>query len=378
MRLVLQSVFIPREGQLIILTGTAVLNGHVQPDMARLGAVEINIFDVVWHTVQHLFTTLGSAICYVFSFCFHHTLYLLPIFRTGFIICHVMGQAPSEFSLKFRSAKMQTDREWLMARLDSTQALDILEWRSVAISFGQSSIQSLGSGRYHPKQKASAFLKADLSLAPSQLTQALQETLGSFNRSVLQLEEVITSIGTTTIDDARATTKKLLDKSVAAEKDIASLSQAVEAFGAWKAGQSKEAKAKSRQSKFKIGQFVKSLVNMGTPASLAKLFANSGWIEAPEGCDADSWPDYLVTSLDMVSERTGEDLLEDKAIWTKRPIFFDLSGSFAAGSFMSLWALAVRVSSSPKLVSHHRSSSMLTFHMFSFQEWWCLNVLYNF
>ena len=73
MRLVLQSVFIPREGQLIILTGTAVLNGHVQPDMAMLGVVEINIFDVVLahgsaslHNLEHC-----NMVCFLFLFSSH-------------------------------------------------------------------------------------------------------------------------------------------------------------------------------------------------------------------------------------------------------------------------------------------------------------------
>lgn len=246
-----------------------------------------------------------------------------------------MAHLPFKFSLNIRTAKMGQDREWLTKCLDIRRPLDILEWRGVANSYVQAVLQNLGSGRYHPKQKASSLLKGDLSSAPPAMTAALQESLGAFNRSVCSLEEIMSSIGTTTMADARAVTQQLLDKAVASQSDVDRIARAVADFSVWKAGQSKDSKAKQRASKFKIGQFIKSLEKAGTPPSLAKLFANSGWLEAPEECDQDSWPDYVVTSMKSVSATTGEDMMKDKHAWVSEPVFFDLSGSVPPGASVS-------------------------------------------
>ena len=126
---------------------------------------------------------------------------------------------------------MASDREWLERALTSTTTPDILEWRRQAHSFGNCVMNIVATGRSHPKNRAAVVLRGGLEDTPRELVTAVQESLGTYNRSVLDLESVIASIGTTLVTDARTKTRTLLDGAGAAQSAVGELSRSVDQFG---------------------------------------------------------------------------------------------------------------------------------------------------
>ena len=225
-----------------------------------------------------------------------------------------------------RTTQTGKDRKLLISIQDRPGTFDIFEWRRSAQSFGQGMLQTLGTGRPHPKHRAAALLR-QVEDAPMDLVDGLQQILATYGAAVLELEKEMARIGVTGATTAREQTKALLASADRADEALQGLVAANEALGQWKATHKQAREKTMRKSSLKMGQVTKSLQSAGTPLSLAKFMVSAGWIQCSVGAGEASWPQFVPTSITTVIDQViGEDALSVNGVW-RNPVYISLAGS---------------------------------------------------
>lgn len=227
-----------------------------------------------------------------------------------------------------RIAKITLDRQWLEAS-KASQSVDMLQWRRVAQSFGQGVKQTLGSGRRHPRLRASALLRGQVDDAPQDLVAALQASSTDYAQSVMNLDSMTDALGTTVMSQLSDRTDMLLAAAATARDSLSKLEAACEAFSVWKVDSVAAKSAVKKRTVFKLVQFIKPFERGGVPQHMARFMVHAGMLPKPPG--ADEWPAFLDSSFPAVTAASDMSLLGQSSVWGL-PLRFDLSGQLPSGS----------------------------------------------
>lgn len=248
-----------------------------------------------------------------------------------------------------RKAQLAKDRDWLEKHI-AGHDLDVLAWRRVAQSFGQSalSILNMGGGRGHPKAKASLLLRgSDLEKAPEGMASELSSELTTFKQSVVDLEGQFDTVGRTVIGQVVEITKRLFELVDSADSALDRLQFRVQQASTWKSSKAANRAAEKKRMSFKMGQFLKAFEKGGTPSQLARSLVSLGFFPAPSGADefAD-WPVHIERSALYIAAGASEGALARAETW-EMPVCFQLDEGLPAGTVGARTVEFVFLSESP-------------------------------